>query len=48
MTEQRRPTMTDVATLAGVSQTTVSLVLNGIAEARVSDDTITRVKKTLG
>ncbi|MBK8769549.1 MAG: LacI family DNA-binding transcriptional regulator [Rhizobiales bacterium] len=45
MTEQRRPTMTDVATLAGVSQTTVSLVLNGIAEARVSDDTITRVKK---
>lgn len=45
MTEKRRPTMTDVAALAGVSQTTVSLVLNGIAEARVSDETITRVKK---
>ncbi len=37
--------MTDVAALAGVSQTTVSLVLNGIGEARVSDETITRVKK---
>lgn len=37
--------MTDVAALAGVSQTTVSLVLNGIAEARVSDETILRVKK---
>lgn len=43
--------MTDVAALAGVSQTTVSLVLNGIGEARVSDETILRVKKaakTLG
>jgi LacI family transcriptional regulator len=43
--------MTDVATLAGVSQTTVSLVLNGIAEARVSEETIARVKnaaKSLG
>jgi LacI family transcriptional regulator len=51
VTEKRRPTMTDVATLAGVSQTTVSLVLNGIAEARVSHETISRVKKatkTLG
>jgi LacI family transcriptional regulator len=37
--------MTDVAALAGVSQTTVSLVLNGIGEARVSDETIARVKK---
>ena len=45
MTENRRPTMTDVATLAGVSQTTVSLVLNGIADARVSEETIARVKK---
>ena len=36
MTEKRRPTMTDVAALAGVSQTTVSLVLNGIAEARAA------------
>lgn len=45
MTDKRKSTMTDVATLAGVSQTTVSLVLNGIAEARVSDETIARVKK---
>ena len=45
MTDKRRPTMMDVATLSGVSQTTVSLVLNGIAEARVSDETIARVKK---
>ncbi len=45
MTEKRQPTMTDVAALAGVSQTTVSLVLNGIAEARVSDETSARVKK---
>lgn len=37
--------MTDVAALAGVSQTTVSLVLNGIADARVSDETIMRVKQ---
>jgi LacI family transcriptional regulator len=43
--EKRRITMTDVATLAGVSQTTVSLVLNGIAEAKVSDKTIARVKE---
>ena len=33
MPESRRPTMMDVAAAAGVSQTTVSLVLNGIAEA---------------
>jgi LacI family transcriptional regulator len=45
VTENRRPTMTDVAALAGVSQTTVSLVLNGIADARMSDETIMRVKK---
>ncbi len=38
--------MMDVAADAGVSQTTVSLVLNGIAEARVSDETINRVKKS--
>ena len=38
--------MMDVAAEAGVSQTTVSLVLNGIAEARVSDETIERVKKS--
>ena len=37
--------MVDIATLAGVSQTTVSLVLNGIAEARVSEETIERVRK---
>lgn len=46
MPEFRRPTMMDVAAEAGVSQTTVSLVLNGIAEAQVSDETIERVKKS--
>lgn len=46
MRELRRPTMMDVAAAAGVSQTTVSLVLNGIAEAHVSDETIVRVKKS--
>ena len=43
MTRPRRPTMMDVAAKAGVSQTTVSLVLNGIAEARVSAETTRRV-----
>ena len=38
-----RPTMTDVAAAAGVSQTTVSLVLNEVAGARLSDATRERV-----
>lgn len=45
MSSARKSTMVDVASLAGVSQTTVSLVLNGIAEARVSEETIERVKR---
>lgn len=43
--------MTDVAAVAGVSQTTVSLVLNGAAGARLSDQTRQRVleaARTLG
>jgi LacI family transcriptional regulator len=40
----RRPTMTDVANAAGVSQTTVSLVLNDIHEARLSASTRQRVR----
>ena len=40
---QRRPTMTDVAALAGVSQTTVSLVLNDALGARLSGQTRQRV-----
>ena len=40
----RRPTMTDVANAAGVSQTTVSLVLNDIREARLSATTRRRVR----
>jgi LacI family transcriptional regulator len=43
--------MTDVATAAGVSQTTVSLVLNGVSEARLSASTRKRVHaaaETLG
>ncbi len=39
----KRPTMTDVANAAGVSQTTVSLVLNDIREARLSAGTRQRV-----
>ncbi len=48
---RRRPTMTDVAELAGVSQTTVSLVLNGAAKARLAAETRDRVARaatTLG
>jgi len=41
----RRPTMTDVANLAGVSQTTVSLVLNHADGARLSAQTRERVAK---
>lgn len=44
MTDTRRsPTMQDVARAAGVSQATVSLVLNGVAGVRVSDQTRARV-----
>lgn len=39
----RRPTMTDVAKAAGVSQSTVSMVLNNAAGARLSADTRARV-----
>lgn len=35
----RRPTMTDVAKAAGVSQSTVSMVLNNVSGARLSDAT---------
>lgn len=38
-----RPTMMDVASAAGVSQATVSLVLNGSKLARLSDETRRRV-----
>jgi LacI family transcriptional regulator len=40
-----RPTMTDVARLAGVSQSSVSLVLNNMTGARISDQTRERVIK---
>lgn len=39
-----RPTMMDVAAAAGVSQTTVSLVLNDASGARLSDSTRERVR----
>jgi LacI family transcriptional regulator len=41
----RRPTMTDVAKLAGVSQTTVSFVLNNVVSANISEETRERVIK---
>lgn len=42
-TSRRGATMTDIATLAGVSQTTVSLVLNDALGARLSGQTRQRV-----
>ena len=39
----KRPTMTDVANLAGVSQGTVSLVLNNVSSARIAKSTRERV-----
>ncbi|MCO5071861.1 MAG: LacI family DNA-binding transcriptional regulator [Rhizobiaceae bacterium] len=48
---RRRPTMVDVADRAGVSQTTVSLVLNGMHHVRISEATrkrVLRVAKELG
>jgi len=40
---RRKPTMTDVARIAGVSQTSVSLILNRMAGARISNATRERV-----
>jgi LacI family transcriptional regulator len=41
-----RPTMTDVAKLAGVSQSTVSMVLNNVTSARLSPETRSKVLDT--
>ena len=41
--DKRRPTMTDVARLAGVSQSSVSLVLNQMSGARISEQTRSKV-----
>ncbi|MFP4904530.1 LacI family DNA-binding transcriptional regulator, partial [Paraburkholderia sp. BR14261] len=40
---QRRPTMTAIAKAAGVSQSTVSLVLNGAVGAKLSEATRLKV-----
>lgn len=54
MSEQgrtRRPTMTDIAKLAGVSQSTVSLVINHMSGAKVSAATrnkVLRIARELG
>ncbi|MDK1373694.1 MULTISPECIES: LacI family DNA-binding transcriptional regulator [unclassified Sinorhizobium] len=40
-----RPTMTDVARIAGVSQSSVSLVLNDMSGARISAETRERVRE---
>lgn len=47
----RRPTMTDIAKLAGVSQSTVSLVINHMSGAKVSKGTresVLRIARELG
>ncbi|WP_324668884.1 LacI family DNA-binding transcriptional regulator [Geochorda subterranea] len=44
---RRAPTTTDVARLAGVSQTTVSFVLNGKPNVRISEETRARVWKAV-
>jgi LacI family transcriptional regulator len=44
---QRRPTMTDVAKLAGVSQTTVSFVLNNVSIGNISEETKARVLRAV-
>lgn len=41
--DSRRPTMTDIARLAGVSQSSVSLVLNQMTGARISSETQAKV-----
>ena len=43
--DKRRPTMTDVARIAGVSQSNVSLVLNQTTGARISEATRSRVRE---
>ena len=42
---KRRPTMTDVARIAGVSQSSVSMVLNQMSGARISQATGSRVRE---
>jgi LacI family transcriptional regulator len=42
-TQAKRPTIRDVALLAGVSRTTVSLVLNNVSSANISLETRSRV-----
>src|SRR4051812_25691547 len=47
----RRPTMTDIAKLAGVSQSTVSLVINHMSGAKVSRrtrETVLRIAREIG
>jgi LacI family transcriptional regulator len=46
--KRSRPTMTDVARIAGVSQSSVSLVLNEMTGARISSETRQRVIEAAG
>ncbi|HWK27417.1 MAG TPA: LacI family DNA-binding transcriptional regulator [Solirubrobacter sp.] len=43
MSSPSRPTLADVASLAGVARSTASMVINGVEHARVAEDTRARV-----
>lgn len=45
--KKRRPSMSDVARLAGVSRTTVSFVLNDVPYANIPDETRERIKQAV-
>lgn len=45
--KKKRPSMNDVARLAGVSHTTVSFVLNDVPYANIPDETRERIKQAV-
>ena len=47
MAAKRRPTMTDVASLANVSQATVSYVVNNVTKYSITDETRAAVERAI-